>query len=74
MKDYMPRSIFIDKTVDATKTEFSLRLTESEATETPSNAKFCHSTRLLTMHELEEAAAAPALASSSEGSLAESFS
>ncbi|KAE8124018.1 hypothetical protein FH972_018930 [Carpinus fangiana] len=71
MKDYMPRSIFIDKTVDATKTEFSLRLRESEAIETPSNAKFCHSTRLLTMQELEAAAA---LASSSEGSLAESFS
>lgn len=69
----MPRSIFIDKTVDATKTEFSLRPTESEAIETPSNAKFCHSTRLLTMQELE-AAVAVALASSSEGSLAESFS
>lgn len=71
MKDYMSRSIFIDKTVEATNTEFSLTLTESEATETRSNAKFCHSTRLLTMQELEAAAA---LASSSEGSLAESFS
>jgi hypothetical protein len=74
MKDYMPRSIFIDKTVEATKTEFSLRLAESEAIETPSNTKFCHSTSLLTLQELEAAAAAALAASSSEGSLAESFS
>lgn len=70
MKDYIPRSIFMEKTIEATKTDFSLSLTESEAMETPSNAKFCPSSRPLTVQELEAAVSS----SSSEASFAGSLS
>ncbi|XVF11905.1 hypothetical protein REPUB_Repub08aG0068300 [Reevesia pubescens] len=58
MKDYMPRSTFIDKTVEATGTQFSLRPFELEAIETCSRTEFYPSTRFLTDEELEAAAVA----------------
>ncbi|KAF3449071.1 hypothetical protein FNV43_RR09795 [Rhamnella rubrinervis] len=51
MKDYMPREVFIDKTVEALETKFSLRTIEFEALEL--DAKFSPSTKLLLRHELE---------------------
>ncbi|KAK6249988.1 hypothetical protein SCA6_003993 [Theobroma cacao] len=58
MKDYMPRSTFINKTVEATGTQFSLRSYPLEAIETGSETEFYPSTRFLTDEELEAAAAA----------------
>lgn len=58
MKDYMPIVVFIDKTVEALKTQFSLRTIEFEALESFLDTKFCPTTRLLLRHELETAAIA----------------
>ncbi|KAE8693158.1 MYB110 protein [Hibiscus syriacus] len=58
LKDYMPRSTFIDKTVEAAGTQFSLRSFEPEATESCSETDFHSSTRFLTNEELEAAAVA----------------
>lgn len=54
MKDYMPRSVFINKTVEAIGTQFSVKSEQSDPIETNSN--FVPSTRLLTRQELEEVA------------------
>ncbi|KAG2679286.1 hypothetical protein I3760_11G044700 [Carya illinoinensis] len=70
MKDYMPRSTFIDKTEGAIDTHFSLRSRESEDIETLPNIQFSPSTRPLTKRELEAAA----LASPSEGAFSHSSS
>ncbi|KAF3437658.1 hypothetical protein FNV43_RR20414 [Rhamnella rubrinervis] len=51
MKDYMPREVFIGKTVEALETQFSLRTIEFDALEL--DAKFSPSTKLLLRHELE---------------------
>ncbi|XP_024019577.1 uncharacterized protein LOC21389922 isoform X2 [Morus notabilis] len=56
MKDYMPRSVFIDKTVEALGTEFSVRSVKSDGLASFLNTKFSPSTRLLTRQELEAAA------------------
>ncbi|XWS37338.1 hypothetical protein CRYUN_Cryun19dG0034200 [Craigia yunnanensis] len=58
MKEYMPRSTFINKTVEATGTQFSLRSFQLEEIETCSETEFCPSTRFLTNEELEAAAVA----------------
>lgn len=55
MKDYMPRSIFIEKTVEKIETYFSVQPVNLEAICTSSEANFVRSTRLLTKQELEEA-------------------
>ena len=67
----MSRSEFIGRTIEATKTDFSLRSAEAESIETTAsvNTKFCPTTRLLTKYELEAAA----VASPSLGSLSRSF-
>ncbi|TQD79194.1 hypothetical protein C1H46_035232 [Malus baccata] len=57
MKDYIPRSVFLEKTVEAIGTQFSVRPELSDTIEATSNTKFVPSTRLLTRQELEEAAA-----------------
>ncbi|KAM7483325.1 hypothetical protein LguiB_007908 [Lonicera macranthoides] len=56
MKDYLPRSDFINGTVDAVGSQFSVRPMDLEAVESSSNIKFAHSSRLLTKQELEAAA------------------
>ncbi|PQP93122.1 hypothetical protein Pyn_31177 [Prunus yedoensis var. nudiflora] len=56
LKDYIPRSVFLDKTVDALRTQFSVRSDQLDAFEATSNTKFVPSTRLLTRQELEEVA------------------
>ncbi|KAF3952490.1 hypothetical protein CMV_021958 [Castanea mollissima] len=71
MKDYLSRSVFIDRTIEAAKTHFSVRSTDLEAIETTANTKFCPSTKLLTMQELETVAK---FASQSKVSLSQSFS
>ncbi|KAK9278393.1 hypothetical protein L1049_027958 [Liquidambar formosana] len=58
MKDYLPRSVFIDGTIKAVGSQFSVRSIPSEAIETPSKSEFAPSTRLLTNQELEAAASA----------------
>ncbi|XP_050121275.1 uncharacterized protein LOC126598930 isoform X2 [Malus sylvestris] len=57
MKDIIPRSVFLEKTVEALGSQFSMRSEQSDAIERTSSTKFVPSTRLLTRQELEEAAA-----------------
>nr|XP_048323193.1 uncharacterized protein LOC107419235 [Ziziphus jujuba var. spinosa] len=56
MKDYMPREAFMEKTVEALKSDFSLRTIELDALDSFSDTKFFPSTKLLLRHELERAA------------------
>ncbi|KAH0975721.1 hypothetical protein GBA52_017620 [Prunus armeniaca] len=70
LKDYIPRSVFLDKTVDALGTQFSVRSEQLDAFEATSNTKFVPSTRLLTRKELEEAA----FGSHAESTLSQSLS
>ncbi|KAK8584173.1 hypothetical protein V6N13_109559 [Hibiscus sabdariffa] len=58
LKDYMSRSTFIDKTVEAAGTQFLLRSFELETIENCSETEFRPSTRFLTNEELEAAAVA----------------
>ncbi|KAF8378694.1 hypothetical protein HHK36_030043 [Tetracentron sinense] len=53
MKDYLPRSAFIERTVKAVETHFSVRSMQLEAIGTFPDATFSHSTKLLTKQELE---------------------
>lgn len=64
MKDYMPRHVFIDETIKAVETQFSVRSLELEAIEIPFDKQFPYSTRLLTVHELETAVSASQLENS----------
>ncbi|GJV62570.1 hypothetical protein Tco_1473398 [Tanacetum coccineum] len=56
MKDYISRSDFINKTIDAARSQFYVELTEFEAIKPPSNLKFTPTSKLLTTQELEAAA------------------
>ncbi|GMH21934.1 hypothetical protein Nepgr_023777 [Nepenthes gracilis] len=56
MKDYMPRSAFIDGTIKAAGSHFSLRSIHLEEIESLASTKFTPSSRLLTRQELEVAA------------------
>ncbi|KAF8390142.1 hypothetical protein HHK36_024664 [Tetracentron sinense] len=53
MKDYLPRSAFIENTIKAVGTYFSSRSIQSEAIDTSPDTAFPHSTKLLTKQELE---------------------
>ncbi|KAI3825648.1 hypothetical protein L1987_07178 [Smallanthus sonchifolius] len=55
MKDYLSRSDFITRTIDAAESHFSVESTEFEAVKPPSNMKFTPTSRLLTNQELEAA-------------------
>lgn len=55
MKDYMPRTDFINRTVDAIEDEFSIRTIELEEAQSSPNTEFVHSSKILTAQELEEA-------------------
>lgn len=55
MKDYLSRSEFINKTIDATRNHFSVETAGFEAVKPPSNLKFNPTSRLLTNKELEAA-------------------
>ncbi|TXG57570.1 hypothetical protein EZV62_015399 [Acer yangbiense] len=57
LKEYLPRSVFIDKTVESIETYFSVNPTNMEAIDESQGAEFVHSTTLLTRQELEEASA-----------------
>ncbi|KAL3528395.1 hypothetical protein ACH5RR_007717 [Cinchona calisaya] len=56
MKDYLPRSNFIDGTIHALGSHFSVKQMKIEAIESPLNTEFIPTSRLLTKQELEEAA------------------
>ncbi|KAD5507872.1 hypothetical protein R6Q59_031427 [Mikania micrantha] len=55
MKDYISRSDFISKAIDAAGSHFSVKSTEFEVIKPPSNVKFTPTSRLLTKEELEAA-------------------
>ncbi|GMP28843.1 hypothetical protein CsSME_00004214 [Camellia sinensis var. sinensis] len=55
MKDYMPRSVFIDKTVMAIENQFSMKPVDLDVDAATHDTEFVHSTRLLLKRELEEA-------------------
>nr|XP_043607337.1 putative lipoate-protein ligase A [Erigeron canadensis] len=56
MKDYLSRSDFINKTIDAAGSHFSVKSSEFDALKLRSNSKFTPTSRLLTKQELEAAA------------------
>ncbi|MCL7043722.1 hypothetical protein MKW94_012819 [Papaver nudicaule] len=55
MKEYMPRSAFIEKTLSSVGSRFLVEPTNLEAITAHSDTAFTHSTSLLTKQELEEA-------------------
>ncbi|KAJ4707427.1 Lipoate-protein ligase A [Melia azedarach] len=55
MKEFLPRSVFIEKTIESIENYFQVKHLNLEAAEGPRGAEFVHSTRLLTKQELEEA-------------------
>ncbi|CAK9186077.1 unnamed protein product [Ilex paraguariensis] len=60
MKDYIPRSDFINKTVKAVENQFSVAPLELDIDSVIHNTEYVHTTRLLTKHELEESWASTA--------------
>lgn len=56
MKDYLPRSNFINGTIHVLGNHFYVKPIEMEAVESPSNTIFKTTSRLLRKQELEEAA------------------
>ncbi|KAK9271522.1 hypothetical protein L1049_001882 [Liquidambar formosana] len=60
MKDYLPNFVFIENTVKAIETHFSVNPVNLESIVAPCDKEFVHSTRLLAKEELEEAYACPA--------------
>lgn len=55
MKDYLSRSQFINRTIDAVNSHFSVRSMELEEAERLCDMEFSPSSRLLEKQELEEA-------------------
>ena len=63
MKEYLSRSLFVEKTIEALETHFSLQPMNSETIGVVREGGFVHTTSLLTKQELKDA-----LASSLESS------
>ncbi|KAJ4845044.1 hypothetical protein Tsubulata_010834 [Turnera subulata] len=59
MKEYIPRTIFVERTLKALESHFSLQEMNSETIVTPNGATFVPSTSLLTRQELMDALASP---------------
>ncbi|XP_059642408.1 uncharacterized protein LOC132284332 [Cornus florida] len=57
MKEYMPRQVFIDRTVKAMENHFSVRPINLDIDGSAHDTKFVHSTKLLSEQELEEVGA-----------------
>ncbi|KDP36050.1 hypothetical protein JCGZ_10016 [Jatropha curcas] len=55
MKEYLPRSVFIERTLKALETHFSVKPKNSDAVRVTNTEGFVHSTRLLMKQELEDA-------------------
>ncbi|KAL1360839.1 hypothetical protein HN51_006223 [Arachis hypogaea] len=55
MKEYLPRSEFVERTIKAIGAQFSVKSINLESTEIPSSSEFVHTTRLLTEQELLDA-------------------
>lgn len=55
MKEHMPRSEFIERTIKAIGTQFSVMPVSKESIDVPSDSEYVHSTRLLTEKEILEA-------------------
>ncbi|XP_019057286.1 PREDICTED: uncharacterized protein LOC104825807 [Tarenaya hassleriana] len=55
MKDYMQRSVFIEKTMKAVETHFTLKQVNLEEMGSHAKGEYLETTRLLTMEELEQA-------------------
>lgn len=61
MKEFLPRSEFIQRTIEAIGSRFSLKpeSVNLEDIDVPSSANFAPNSRLLTEQEIKEAVAAP---------------
>lgn len=57
MKEYLPRSLFVEKTTKALETHFSLQPVNSETIGAVHEGGFVHTTSLLTKQELKDALA-----------------
>lgn len=55
MKEYVPRSEFIEKTIKAIGGQFSVKSISLESIDVPSVSEYVHTTRLLTEQEIQEA-------------------
>lgn len=55
MKEYMPRSEFIERTIKAIGAQFSVQPISMESIDVPSVSEYVHTTRLLTEQEIREA-------------------
>ncbi|XP_057436017.1 uncharacterized protein LOC130728533 isoform X2 [Lotus japonicus] len=55
MKEYLPRSEFIERTIKAIETQFSVKSISMESIDVPSVSEYVHTTRLLTEQEIREA-------------------
>uniref|UniRef100_I1L5W2 BPL/LPL catalytic domain-containing protein n=1 Tax=Glycine max TaxID=3847 RepID=I1L5W2_SOYBN len=55
MKEYVPRSEFIEKTIKAIGGQFSVKSISLESIDIPSVSEYVHTTRLLTEQEIQEA-------------------
>lgn len=55
MKEYLPRSEFIERTIKAVAGQFSLKATIMESIDVPSVSEYVHTTKLLTEQEIQEA-------------------
>ncbi|KAF2299438.1 hypothetical protein GH714_031951 [Hevea brasiliensis] len=55
MKEYMPRSIFIERTMKALESHFSVKPVNLDAVVGSHSSGYVHSTRLLSKHELKDA-------------------
>ncbi|KDP35442.1 hypothetical protein JCGZ_10825 [Jatropha curcas] len=54
MKEYIPRSVFIERTLEALETHFSVKA-NLDAVQATNAEGFVHSPKLLTKQELEDA-------------------
>lgn len=55
MKEYMPRSEFIERTIKAVGDEFSVSPVSLESLNSDSVSEYVHTTKLLTEQEIREA-------------------
>ncbi|KAK8466233.1 hypothetical protein PHAVU_008G037200 [Phaseolus vulgaris] len=54
MKEYLPRSEFIERTIKALGSQFSVKSISLESIDVPSVSEYVHTTKLLTEQEIQE--------------------
>ena len=57
VKEYLPRSEFIERTIEAIGAQFSVKSVSLESIDVPSASEYVHTTRHLTEQEIQDACA-----------------